>query len=99
MAFRRQGEPAPESARGVFFEALKSGLSRSAAATVAGVSQQTGSKWARIAGHVVVTEHFGIRYSSAVRETFWSALRSGASIEQAALSSGVSQASASIWVK
>ena len=99
MAFRRQGEPAPESARGMFFEALKSGLSRSAAATVAGVSQQTGSKWARIAGHVVVTEHYGIRYSSAVRETFWTALRSGASVEQAALSSGVSQASASIWVK
>lgn len=99
MAFRKQGQPAPESAREVFFEALKSGVSRSAAATVAGVSQQTGSRWATAAGHVAVAGHHGIRYPAAVREGFWAATRSGASVERAALDCGVSQARAAIWVK
>jgi transposase, IS30 family len=99
MAFRKRGQPAPESARGVFFEELRLGVSRSAAATVAGVSQQTGSKWARAAGYPASKEHFGIRYSAAVREAFWAALRSAASPEQAAVQTGVSQARAWFWVK
>ena len=40
----------PESARAQFLEALNSGLSQSAAATVAGVSNSTGYGWARAAG-------------------------------------------------
>ena len=39
MVFRKRGSKAlPELAREVFLEALRSGLSQSAAATVAGVS-------------------------------------------------------------
>jgi IS30 family transposase/transposase len=99
MAFRKRGQPAPESAREVFFEALKSGVSRSAAATVAGVSQQTGSKWAKAAGYPAAKKHYGIRYSAEVRGAFWAALRSAASPEQAAVQAGVSQARGWIWVK
>lgn len=51
MGFRRHGsKDVPESAREVFLAALGSGVSQSAAATVAGVSHTTGHRWAKAAG-------------------------------------------------
>ena len=100
MAFRKRGcTQVPESARGVFLEALGSGLSQSWAATVAGVSHTTGHKWARAAGVPAQVRHRGIRYPAAVRETFWAAVRSGASPAQAAVLAGVSENSGQIWVR
>jgi IS30 family transposase len=100
MGFRRHGcNQVPESAREEFLEALRSGLSQSAAATVAGVSHQTGSKWARTAGVAANLGHRGIRYPAATREAFWSALTSGASPPQAAAIAGVSEQTSRIWVK
>jgi IS30 family transposase len=99
MGFRKQGSKAPESAREEFLKALKSGLSQSAAATVAGVSHQTGSAWAKSAGIAVDTRHRGIRYPAAVREAFWAALESGASTSQAAVIASVSEVAGQSWVK
>jgi IS30 family transposase len=100
MGFRKPGwKQVPGSAREVFLEALRSGLSQSAAATVAGVSHQTGSKWARTAGVAANLGHRGIRYPAVAREAFWSALTSGASSPQAAVSAGVSEQTGRIWVK
>ena len=90
MAFRNRGSKAPESAREEFLEALRSGLSQSAAATVAGVSHHTGWKWAKAAGIAADTKHRGTRYSAAAREAFWAAMHSGATVTQAAVSAGVS---------
>jgi IS30 family transposase len=89
----------PESAREDVLAALRSGLSPAAAATVAGVSATTGYKWARAAGWKAGGGHTGIRYSAAVREAFWAAMRSGSSTAQAARVAGVSEMSAVIWVK
>jgi IS30 family transposase len=99
MGFRRQGQLVPESARGVFVEALSSGLSRSAAATVAGVCRETGRRWAEAAGYEPLTKHFGVRYSAAAREAFWAAMKAGASVSQAALGAGVSEAAGLRWVR
>ncbi|KAA8966872.1 hypothetical protein [Mycobacterium sp.] len=48
------------SVRERFWEALGSGLSPTAAATVAGVSGNTGRKWARNAGYQTKPEHYGL---------------------------------------
>jgi transposase, IS30 family len=100
MGFRRQGsKEVPESACGVFTEALRSGLSQSAAATVAGVSHQTGSKWARAAGIAADLRHRGVRYPAAVREAFWAAMKLGSSPSEASVIAGVSENTGQIWVK
>jgi IS30 family transposase len=99
MGFRGRGQQAPESARGVFFEALSSGLCATAAATVAGVCGATGRQWADNAGFRVDTKHSGIRYPVSVREAFWAAMRSGSSLVEAAAITGVSENAASRWVK
>jgi IS30 family transposase len=100
MGFRRHGsKEVPESAHEEVLSALRSGLSPAAAATVAGVSATTGYTWARAAGWRAGGGHTGIRYSAAVREAFWAAMRSGSSTAQAAQIAGVSEMSASIWVK
>jgi transposase, IS30 family len=100
MGFRKHGsKEVPESAHEDVLAAVRSGLSPAAAATVAGVSATTGYKWARAAGWKAGGGHTGIRYSSAVREAFWAAMRSGSSTAQAARIAGVSEMSAVIWVK
>ena len=100
MAFRRQGcKEVPESAREDFLEALRSGLSQSAAATVAGVSHTTGCKWAKAAGVAANLQHRGIRYPAAVREAFWAAMHSGATPTQGAVIAGVSEYVGHVWVK
>ncbi|HEV7422455.1 MAG TPA: IS30 family transposase, partial [Mycobacterium sp.] len=100
MAFRKQGcKQVPESAREDFLRALRSGLSQSAAATVAGVSHSTGHRWAKAAGVAADLRHRGIRYPAAVREAFWVALRSGSSSSQAAGIAGVSDNMGEIWVQ
>ena len=99
MAFRKQGsKQVPECAREDFLKSLSSGLSPARAATVAGVSFTTGYTWARAAGWKPAG-HQGTRYSAAVREAFWAAMRVGASPTQAAVIAGVSEMSALIWVK
>nr|CRL68108.1 transposase, IS30 family [Mycolicibacterium malmesburyense] len=99
MGFRNRGSKAPGSAREEFLEALRSGLSQSAAATVAGVSHRTGWRWAKAAGIAADSRHRGIRYSTAVREVFWAAMHSGATVTQAAVSAGVSEIAGVAWVK
>ncbi len=99
MGFRGQGQQAPESVRKAFFEAVDAGMSWTAAATSAGVYRETGAKWARTAGYVVQSRHFGTRYSSAARAGFWAALKGGASVTQAAVDAGVSEAAGRRWVR
>jgi transposase, IS30 family len=100
MGFRKSfSKGVPESAREEVLAAVRSGLSPAAAATVAGVSATTGYVWAREAGWKAGGGHTGIRYSAAVREAFWAAMRSGCSTAQAAQIAGVSEMSAVIWVK
>ena len=100
MAFRKQGsKEVPESAREDFLEALRSGLSQSAAATVAGVCHSTGHRWAKAAGVAANTKHRGIRYPAAVREAFWAATRAGASLTQASVLAGVSEIAGQAWVE
>jgi len=100
MAFRTQGcKQVPESAREVFLEALRSGLSQSAAATVAGVSHSTGCRWAKAAGVPAMLKHRGIRHPGAVREAFWVAMKAGASTTRAAVIAGVSENIGEIWVR
>ena len=89
----------PESVREEFWEAVRSGLSPTAAATVTGVHGSTGRKWAKDAGYVTDTKHRGIRYSPAVRDAFWEAVRSGCSPAQAAVMSGVSEHTGRHWLK
>jgi transposase, IS30 family len=100
--FRRPGLPAggrlPESVRREFWEALRSGLSPTAAATVAGVHGATGRAWAKAAGYQTNAKHYGIRYSQATRDAFWEAVRSGASPTQAAVAVGVSEHTGRRWV-
>jgi IS30 family transposase len=101
--FRRRGVPPggrlPESVHERFWEALRSGLSPTAAATVAGVSCKTGRQWAKDAGYQINPKHRGIRYSQATRDAFWEAVRSGDSPTQAAVAAGVSEHTARRWVQ
>ena len=91
MGFRRHGsKEVPGSAHEDVLAALRSGLSPAAAATVAGVSATTGYSGPG-AGWKAGGGHTGIRYSAAVREAFWAAMRSGASTAQAARIAGVSE--------
>ena len=64
---RPGGSRVSESVREAFWEAVRSGLSPTAAATVVGVHGATGRKWARDAGYQTNTKHFGIRYAKAPR--------------------------------
>jgi transposase, IS30 family len=92
--FRHRGIPPggrlPESVREEFWAALRSGLSPTAAATVAGVSAKTGRLWAKDGGYQTDPKHYGIRYPQATREAFWKAVRSGLTPPQAAVIAGVS---------
>ncbi len=87
------------SVRDEFWRAVRSGLSPTAAATVAGVAGGTGRTWARAAGYQTNTKHYGIRYSQQVKKAFWEALRSGLTPTQAAVSVGVSEHSALRWIE
>ena len=82
-----------------FWKAVGSGLSPTAAATVAGVAGATGRRWARAAGYQSNSKHHGIRYSSATRDVFWEALRSGLTPARAAVVAGVSEHTALRWVQ
>ena len=100
MGVRRRGWPRlPESVREAFWDAVELGLSPTAAATVAGVHGATGRKWAREAGYQTNTKHFGMRYSTAVRDAFWEAMRAGRSPSEAAVLAGVSDATALRWIQ
>jgi transposase, IS30 family len=100
MAFRKQGcKQVPESAREEFWAALASGLSPTAAATVAGVHGSTGRKWAKDAGYQPNTKHRGLRYSAAAREVFWQAVHAGQSPAQAAVVAGVSENASRQWLQ
>src|SRR5262245_42976948 len=96
---RPGGSRVSESVREAFWKAVRSGLSPTAAATVAGVHGATGRKWARDAGYQTNTKHFGLRYSKAVRDAFWDALRAGMSPTEAAVLAGVSEHTALRWVQ
>jgi len=98
VGLREPNYRVPYSVREAFWEALGSGLSPTAAATVAGVSATAGQKWAKGAGYQIDSRHYGIRYSQQVRKEFWEALRSGSTPTQAAVVAGVSQAAARRWV-
>jgi IS30 family transposase len=86
------------SVRGEFREALNSGLSPTAAATLAGVSGATGRKWAKAAGYQSNPKHCGTRYSPQVRKAFWEALWAGSTPTQAAVVAGVSENAARCWI-
>ncbi len=100
--FRRRGLPPggrlPGSVRERFLEAVNSGLSPTAAATVAGVHGATGRAWAKAAGYHTNPKHYGIRYSQATRDVFWEAMHSGATVTEAAVAAGVSEHTARRWV-
>jgi transposase, IS30 family len=93
------GQPAPMAVREKFLTALWSGLSPTAAATVAGVSHTAGLRWARAAGYQTNISHYGIRYPKSVRDGFWAAMRSGSSVVEAAVLAGVSAHTAGRWVE
>ncbi|MBE3133382.1 MAG: IS30 family transposase [Acidobacteria bacterium] len=99
MRRRPGGQPAAESVREKFFTALRSGLSPTAAATMAGVSHTAGLKWAKAAGLQTDEEFRGKRYSPSVREAFWAAMRSGYSVIEAAVIARVSLRAATRWVQ
>jgi IS30 family transposase len=82
-----------------FWEALRSGLSPTAAATVAGVHGGTGRAWAKAAGYQTNPKHYGIRYPQATRDRFWEAMHSGATVTEAAVIAGVSEVTGQSWVK
>ncbi len=100
--FRRRGLPPggrlPGSVRERFLEAVNSGLSPTAAATVAGVHGATGRAWAKAAGYHTNPKHYGIRYSQATRDVFWEAMHSGATVTEAAVAAGVSEHTGRRWV-
>jgi transposase, IS30 family len=98
--WRRQpgSPPLPESVREQFLVAMRSGLSPTASASVAGVSHTTGLRWAKAAGYRSDGRHQGIRYGPTVREAFWAALHSGSSVAEAAVLAGVSEHTARRWV-
>ena len=101
MAFRGSGvkldAELAASVREGFWKALRSGLSPTAAATVAGVSGATGRKWAKAGGYQRDPKHCGTRYAAA-REGFWAAVRSGMSLTDAAVVAGVSENAARDWI-
>lgn len=97
--FRPQGRHAGPECRKAFWEAVRSGLTPSAAATAAGVSLQTGHKWAKHAGHVTDKKAYGIRYPAVVKEVFWAQLRAGASVLDAAVHAGVPETTAKRWAR
>ena len=100
MAFRARGsKEVLESVREVFWESVRSGLSPTAAATVAGVAGATGRAWAKAAGYTANPKHHGLRYGQEVRGAFWAALRSGSSVTEAAVIAGVSEHTGQVWVK
>jgi IS30 family transposase len=100
MGFRVQGSRGvPESVQERFWEAVNSGLSPTAAATVAGVHGGTGRAWARAAGYQTDPKHYGIRYSQATRDRFWAAMHSGATVTEAAVIAGVSEHTGRRWVQ
>ncbi len=88
----------PEWVREAFDSALRSGLSPTAASTVAGVAGGTGRRWAKEAGYQPDPRHYGTRYSAAAREAFWAAMHAGAGIVDAAVCAGVSENQARRWV-
>jgi IS30 family transposase len=100
--FRGRGVPAggklPESVRESFWEAVRSGLTPTAAATIAGVSGDTGRQWARDAGYRSSPQQRGHKYSKSVRESFWAAMASGATPLEAAVTAGVSGHTGRCWV-
>lgn len=97
--FRGRGDRrVSDSVREKFWEALESGLSPTAAATVSGVSGATGRQWARNAGYQTDPKHFGTRYSQQVKDAFWAEVRAGATPTQAAVTAGVSEHTARRWV-
>jgi IS30 family transposase len=99
MGFRRHGsKDVPESVRERFWEVLNSGMSPTAAATVAGVHGATGRAWARAAGYRTDPKHYGTRYSGVVRDRFWEAMHSGATVTEAAVIAGMSEVTAQYWV-
>src|SRR5260370_11355605 len=99
MAFRKQGcKQVGGSARGVFLEALRSGWSQSAAATVAGVSHSTGHRWAKAEGVAADLRHRGVRYPVEAREAVWAAVTAGSAPSQASLIAGASDNTRQIWV-
>lgn len=97
--FRASGDRVPDSVREEFWKALGSGLSPTAAATMAGVSGGTGRRWAKEGGYQRCRKHHGIRYSQVVREAFWQAVRSGESPARAAVVAGVSEHTGRHWLK
>jgi transposase, IS30 family len=97
--FRGSKDSVPDWVRETFWKALESGLSPTAAATVAGVAGGTGRTWARAAGYQTNSKHHGIRYSKQVRKDFWEALRSGLTPAHAAVAAGVSDAAARRWIE
>lgn len=100
MGFRVPGSTAvPGSVRERFWEELGSGLSVTAAATVAGVSQRTGQRWAKDAGYQADRRHCGIRYSAVARELFWEQMHAGVDVALAAAAAGVSEHAGKRWVK
>jgi IS30 family transposase len=100
MGFRPQGsKEVPAQAREVFLESVRSGLSFTAAATVAGVSHTTGNKWAKAAGLTPNPRHTGTRFPAAAWEEFRAALHAGARTVEAAAMAGVSQTAAAVWVQ
>jgi len=97
---RKPGSPPlPESVRESFLAALGSGLSPTAAASVAGVSHTTGLTWAKAAGYQTDSKHHGVRYRPTVRAAFWAAMHSGSSVTAAAVIAGVSEPAAMRWVQ
>jgi transposase, IS30 family len=99
MGFRVQGSGGvAEWVRERFWEAVNSGLSPTAAATVAGVHGATGRAWAKAAGYQINLEHYGIRYSQSTRASFWQAMHSGATVTEAAVIAGMSEVTAQYWV-
>ena len=101
--FRRRGRPrggrASDEVRERFWEAMRSGLSPTAAATVAGVDGSTGRYWAAKAGWPSDPQHRLIRYGKDVKDAFWAALRTGASVIDASLAAGVPEHRGRWWVK
>ncbi len=84
--------------RATFWAAVRSGLSPTAAATVAGVCGATGRRWAKDAGYRPEKGHSGTRYCQQVKDAFWAAMHSGATATQAAVAAGVSEHTGRHWV-
>jgi transposase, IS30 family len=103
VAFRGHGVrldvESAASVREEFWKAVESGLSPTAAATVAGVSGATGREWAKAAGYQTNPKHYGRQYSPQVRKAFWEALRLGLTPTQAAVTAGVSEHSGRRWIQ